>query len=166
MVEKEEDEAFAPQNKEEEVEQVTSGDADEVMEESGTPLMESETKKSSNTGDELETGSPMMMSSKREPAPKGGCRQCFSLPHGINSVVAYVIATIAWVFTIVSLNNCHFLTSHYLYCHPAPEAAQKFGTCGDCHCINLNETCPTEVPLTDMSDDWLKQLKRYVEVCY
>lgn len=90
-----------------------------------------------------------------------------SLPHGKYALAACVIELIAWIFSILSVNDCHFLSSHYMYCHPPPEKAATFGTCGDCHCINLNETCPSdpaEIPLMDMSDEWLRQLKRCVSI--
>lgn len=97
-----------------------------------------------------------------EEGPRGGCRQCCSFPHGKNALIASIIGTIAAIFSILAVNNCHFLKSNYLYCHPPPPKAAPFGTCGDCHCINGDDPCPSdpdEIPLMDMSDDWLKQLK-------
>ena len=78
-------------------------------------------------------------------------------------LTACIVATMALVLSMVAINDCHYLQSNYVYCHPALEAKSPFGSCGDCHCINLDKPCPTnpeEIPLTDMSDDWLRQLKR------
>mmetsp|Transcript_1287 Transcript_1287/g.2237 ORF Transcript_1287/g.2237 Transcript_1287/m.2237 type:complete len:177 (-) Transcript_1287:1604-2134(-) len=95
----------------------------------------------------------------------GGCRPCCALPHGKISIGASIIATLAWIFGMIGLNSCHFLKpkgSGFLYCHP-PEATQSpYGSCGDCHCINGEKSCPSdpkEIPLTNVNDDWLRQLK-------
>ncbi|CAB9526387.1 expressed unknown protein [Seminavis robusta] len=109
--------------------------------------------------------SAMMKSFRDENAKDmsdSGCRPCCSMPHGYNSVLAATLATLAWLLSFVSVTNCHFLTPDYLYCHPPPTPDPKFGSCGDCHCINLDKPCPNgpgEVPLTQVPDDWLKQLK-------
>ena len=76
---------------------------------------------------------------------------------------------------MAAVNNCHFvLPQDYLYCHPAPEPAPKYGTCGDCHCINLDKPCPSnpdEIPIIDVPNDWLQQLENmeainpYVMTC-
>ena len=76
-----------------------------------------------------------------------------------------VFASIAWFFTLIALNNCEFLVpQNYLFCRDAPEAAAKYGTCGDCHCIpnGLDEPCPSDpagIPLIEVPNDWLKQLE-------
>lgn len=91
-----------------------------------------------------------------------GCRPCCSLPHGLTALLASLMATLAWIFSFITITNCHFLTPNYLYCHPPPEPAQKFGTCGDCHCINGDKPCPadpSQMPLKEVSNDWLKQLQ-------
>ena len=67
---------------------------------------------------------------------------------------------------MVGINSCHFLKPNdpgFLYCHPPPEPKSAYGSCGDCHCINGDKPCPSdpnEIPLTNVPDDWLKQLKR------
>ena len=97
---------------------------------------------------------------------QGGCRPCCSLPHGKMSPCASHIATLAWIFSMVGINSCHFLKPNdpgFLYCHPPPEPKSAYGSCGDCHCINGDKPCPSdpnEIPLTNVPDDWLKQLKR------
>ena len=64
------------------------------------------------------------------------------------------------------MNSCEFLSPNgdgYLYCHPPAEPKAQYGSCGDCHCINGDEPCPSdpdEIPLTSVGDDMLRQLKQ------
>ena len=66
---------------------------------------------------------------------------------------------------MIGLNSCHFLRPTdpgYLYCHPPAKAKEPYGSCGDCHCINGDKPCPSDkkkIPLTNVPDDWLQQLK-------
>jgi len=66
---------------------------------------------------------------------------------------------------MVGLNSCHFLKPKgegFLYCHPPEEPKPAYGSCGDCHCINGETPCPTDpekIPLTNVDDDWMRQLK-------
>jgi hypothetical protein len=88
-----------------------------------------------------------------------------SLPHGFQSLVTAIVTTIAWIVAFNAVTDCHFLIPEdYLYCHPPPPKAKTYGTCGDCHCINLDQPCPDgpgKVPLTtdEIDNDWLGQLK-------
>ena len=86
-----------------------------------------------------------------------------SFPHGGFSLATAIIASIAWIFSTVALQNCNFVTpTDYLYCYQPPPAPPKYGTCGDCHCINGENPCPSdpgEIPLVDVPDPWLKQLE-------
>jgi hypothetical protein len=94
----------------------------------------------------------------------GGCRPCCTVPHGKVSICASIIATLACLFGLIGVNSCEFLKPNhpgFLYCHPAPEPAPAYGSCGDCHCINGEQPCPSdpeEIPLTSVDDDWLRQL--------
>lgn len=91
------------------------------------------------------------------------CRRCSSFPHGKYTLLTAIFATVAWMLGMAAVNNCHFLLpQQHLYCHPPPEQPPKYGTCGDCHCINGDKPCPSnpdEIPLVDVPDDWLKQLQ-------
>lgn len=68
--------------------------------------------------------------------------------------------------SLPSYCSCHFLRPNdpgFLYCHPPPERKPTYGSCGDCHCINRDKPCPSDpkdIPLTNVPDDWLKQLKQ------
>ena len=72
---------------------------------------------------------------------------------------ASIIATLAWIFSMVGINSCEFLSPNspgFLYCHPPPEPKKQYGSCGDCHCINGDKPCPTdpkEIPLTNVPDE-------------
>lgn len=97
---------------------------------------------------------------------QGGCRPCCTAPHGKISIGASFFSTLAWIFAMVGVNSCHFLRPidpGFLYCHPPTEPKPAYGSCGDCHCINGDKPCPTDpkkIPLTNVPDDWLRQLKR------
>ena len=79
---------------------------------------------------------------------------------------ASIAATLAWIFGLIGLNSCEFLSPNgtgYLYCHPPPEPKAQYGSCGDCHCINGEKPCPSnsdEIPLTSVGDDIIRQLKQ------
>lgn len=66
------------------------------------------------------------------------------------------------MLSFTAVTDCRFLTPNYLYCHPPPPKKAKFGSCGNCHCINGDKPCPSDpdkIPFTQVSNDWLQQYK-------
>uniref|UniRef100_A0A7R9W9P1 Uncharacterized protein n=1 Tax=Pseudictyota dubia TaxID=2749911 RepID=A0A7R9W9P1_9STRA len=95
------------------------------------------------------------------PEDDPGCRPCCSAPYGANSVATAAVATVAWALALTTLNSCHYLNAHFTYCHPPEAQAAAYGTCGDCHCINLDKPCPSgeaNVPRTDYPKNFTAQL--------
>ncbi|KAL9181832.1 hypothetical protein ACHAXT_012175 [Thalassiosira profunda] len=64
---------------------------------------------------------------------QGGCTPCCAKPHGWVSLGASIAATLAWIFGLIGLNSCEFLSPNgdgYLYCHPPAEPKAQYGSCG------------------------------------